>query len=459
MLHWTRFLDASLYRQFASRLLVAAATLVGSIGVGNVAVHAETWNELHGTRSIEADMIGMWNDNVILAMNGRRYTVPMMWFRSDSRIQAQKRWEEIKLARQSRVQELEGQASAAAAPAPDPIPEPPAAPLYQPPVTGTSCADFLKHIDDQIAAGHLLVIYDSLPPSYRTDVSEFVKLAATKIDPATWDSVTAFAHQLGDLVITRQNWLFSNPRIEAIPAEQSDSLEQRLLLVSGILRHGFNPETMQLSTIQSTDFRQWLENLDRAVAPYVAALMEQQSLSNVRNFGVESETADKAVVTMTQSGGDKKVTFVNVDGYWVPEAMAKSWADDMAARKSELEAAAEGSYLSQNLSVLAAMRAMLVPLATAQDANKFHGAMDTMIDASREQVASVASSLGMSLASNERGNRNGGGYGNDMYDMYDEDMYEEDMYDEDYGMDDELDMDNDAYNEQQRREQSQRPRR
>jgi hypothetical protein len=190
------------------------------------------------------------------------------------------------------------------------------------------------------------------------------------------------------------------------------------------------------------------------IAPYVAALMQDQAVSGTRNLNVESETADKAVVTISHSGGDKKVNFTNVDGYWVPEAMAKSWADDMAARTAELEDAPAGSYLAENLAGLAAMRAMLAPLAAAQDADKFHGAMETMIAGSREQVASVASSLGMSLASNQPGNRRG----DDMYD-YEQDMYDQDMYAEDYGMDDELDMDNDAGYDPRAREQSQRPRR
>ena len=246
-----------------SAILVRYASRGGCLSAGLIwfalalvpAAQAETWINLNGTKAIEADLVGLWNDNAILEISGKRYTVPMTWFRSDSRIQAQNLWEKIKQDRRTRAEEFRGQASAAGAPAPDPIPTPPSPPEYQPPIAGTSCQDFLRHLDSQLAAGHVLVIYDSLPPQYRRDVAELTQLAAAQINPTTWRSALGSLEQLGELLVTRQNWFFSNPRIEALEASQPAGLRERLLLVGGLLRQGFDPQRFDPDTVQSADFR------------------------------------------------------------------------------------------------------------------------------------------------------------------------------------------------------------
>lgn len=427
------------------RIVWFAAAIIAAGPLSTASVRAETWTDLRGTRSIEAEMVGLWNDHVILDMNGRRVSVPMLALRSDSRIQAQKLWEKIKQDRQQRIDEFQGQASAADAPAPDPIPVPPAPPNYQPPVSGVSCQAFLQHLDSQLAAGHLLVIYDSLPPGFRNDISGLVQLAATKVNPNAWQAAVRTVGQVGDLLVTHQNWFFSYPRIESL--DQPPGFRQRLLLIAGIMQQGFDPQQFDLSRIQSAEFRQWLADVDRAIAPYVAALIEQADAR--RQFSVQSETADSAVVKMTHAGVDKDVNFVNIEGYWVPKQMADSWANSIAAIRAEIEQAPAGGYLAEPLAALASLSAIVGPLASASDEREFHARTETMIQGSQDMIAAVASNWGIPLASNDPRNRRSG-YGYEGEDMYEEDMYAEDMYEE--GMDEDLYGEEEMYEEEMEEE-------
>ncbi len=437
-------------------MFLSLTTAIGTPVIGTPA-QAETWTNLRGTASVEARMIGMWNGNVVLEMDGsRRVTVPLDALRSESRIQAQELWQEIQRTRGSRVEELAAQASAAAAPAPNPIPKPAPAAPYQKPVANAKVADFLQNYDEQVAAGHyLLARFDVLPPSYRNDIDEIVKLAAAKIDPATWHSVITSLHELGDLVVTRQNWFFSSPRLADLPPEDLDLLQQKLLLVAGMLSDGFQPDAWQLDKFQSMDLGQWLAERDQAIAPYLAALMQQQDVSAARHFGVVSETADAAQVKMSQATIESNVKLAQVEGYWVPESVASTWAEDIASMKIELQ---KGTAIPQ-LSEVAMIQLMLQPLASASNERQFHETMETFIaglEPKLPDLISIAASAGMNMDFASANGRRRGGYGQD-------DMGYDEMMNMDMGMEEDMQMEEDMrmememqMEEGQRREQQQR---
>ena len=168
-------------------------------------VFAETWTSLRGSHSVDAKMVGMWGDSVILQLsNGRRVTVKLNDLRSESRIQARELAESLNSSRLDRINKLKGQATAAAAPAPDPLPVPPAAPEYVALQPNQSSNNFFAQFDQAIASGHVLAIYDSLPPSYRQDVNDIVKASAQRMDPATWYGLVGTIQRLGELIETRQ---------------------------------------------------------------------------------------------------------------------------------------------------------------------------------------------------------------------------------------------------------------
>lgn len=415
---------------------------------------AETWTDLQ-SRTIEAKLVGVWDGFVILDMDGRRVKFPFNELRSDSRIKAQERWEEMKNGRVSRVNELQGRAAAASAPAPNPLPKPPATAPYQPPLSGGNVSSFLQNLDQQLDAGHLLVIYDSLPPSYRNDINEYVQLAASKINPAAWQSAAMSFYQVGEILVMRQNWFFSNPRLDSV--SEVETLREKLVLVGGMLREGCQPTEITLQKLQTMEFGQWLAKRDAAVAPYVAEFV---SMGTPRTFRVVSETADKARVKISQAGQEKDENFVNIEGYWVHESLANSWKTEMDSLKQEANAAAPGTYMTAELAQLTALQALLFPLGSAGDEGQFHQAMNTTMDTVRPMVEPLFASLGSSaLASNNRrgGGPGGGapGYGDGYGDMMDEEMYEdEEMYGDEEMMDEEM-MDEEMYGdyEQQMRAQ------
>jgi hypothetical protein len=372
---------------------------------------AETWTDLRGTHSVDAKMIGIWDDNVILELrDGRRVSVRLDNLRGDSRIQAQQLATGLKSSRSSRVKELQGQAAAAAAPAPNPLPQPPPAPPYTAPQPNAQPVEFLTQLETAIKGGHIVAIFDALPPSYRNDVNEIVKLAAQKIDPNTWQTLVGTAHQLGDLIVTHQRWFLSSPRIEALPPDQHDKIEGEVLTFAGLLRDGLSPEAMQLDQLQTMDFGQWLAGRDQAIAPHLAQIFQQFGNGTSQQFTVESEQDGTAVVNIERNGVKARVTYTLVEGYWVPKTIADKWAESVESWKKELAETPAGSMLGNYALMLEPIAPMLEPLASATDAGRFHEEMEAILVPAETIATTLATMLGKNINLASRGGP-GGGYG------------------------------------------------
>lgn len=389
-------------------------------------------------------MVGMWADNVVLKMtDGRRVTIKLGDLKSESRIQAQALSKEISNSREGRVKELQGQANAAAAPAPNPLPQPAAAAAYVTPKQDAKVGDFLQQFDDAVTKGHIVAVFDSLPPSYRRDVNEIVKLGAQKINPNTWQTLVGTLQQLGEVIVTRQNWFLSSPRIENLPSEQYDRIAEQVLPFAGVLRDGLSPDAMQLEKLKSMEFGQWLAERDQAIAPHLAQWFNVNA-DSTREITVDSEKDGIATVSIVQGTESSKVLFTMVEGYWVPKTLADSWTQTVDSYKKQIAETADGGMLTMIGSMLEPIAAEIGPLMAATDASRFHASMESVLLPTETLANGIAAMLGtnMNLASRGRGGPGGNGddlgYGDDLYgdeDMGDE-MEDEDM---DAGMDEDMD--------------------
>ncbi|MGB0596028.1 MAG: SHD1 domain-containing protein [Rubripirellula sp.] len=402
-----------------NRLFTASAVFLFAITQAwSPKAAAETWTSLQGTHSVEARMIGLWDGKVLLQLaNGRRVSVPLMSLRSESRIQAEELSRKLKTSRAERIRELQGRAVAEASPAPDPLPQVPAAGNYVPPTPGANAAQFLEQFDDAVAAGHIQAIYDALPPNYRADIDSLVKLAAQRIKPTTWQAITGTAHQVGDLMVTRQNWFLSSPRMKSLDADQVEKVRGQVLALANVLRVGLSPEATQLDQMQAVPFSEWLKERDKEVAPYIAQLFKYDD-SLARAITVESEKNGIAQVSLTQDSQTSKVTYVSVDGYWVPKTLADQWPNLVEDWKNELSngAASMDTYAAL---IQAVAGPALQSLANAQNSGDFHAAMEPVFPIAETMISSVAAMMGQSsgLASSQgRGGNSGyqNGYEDEM---------------------------------------------
>jgi hypothetical protein len=380
-------------------------------------VAAESWTDLRGTRTIDARMVGMWGDNVMLELtNGRRVSVSLNSLRSDSRIQARRLSKELAKRRDVRIGELQQASIAAAAAAPDPLPIPDSAPAYQPPSKDVEVDAFLKQIDQAIEAGHLRALYDALPPSYRTDVDEVVRLAAAKVDPVDFDSIKDCLQKSGSTLVMNQNWLLSSPRIKALPESANAQVRGPLLSIAGLFHSETISDLLDLEKLKTQPFGQWLTEFDRASCDYLHEAFETSGKSISRTVTVESTQADVVRVKIASDLNESNLSFTKVDGYWVPMSMnPENWKRKIDDKKKEIEENGGKSLLEPWPGYASGLDAILEPLATARNSNDFHAAIESTVEFLTVNVPTWAGVLGIKLDFNSRDRRNYGPFDDEDY--------------------------------------------
>ena len=98
----------------------------GLIGELTDCTAAQRWTTLDGSRTVEAEFIGLWSNNVVLELPGpRRVSVNLDDLIAESRIQAGRLDEEQQRRRAETRQQILADAKEAAAPAPTPLPSHP----------------------------------------------------------------------------------------------------------------------------------------------------------------------------------------------------------------------------------------------------------------------------------------------------------------------------------------------
>lgn len=405
---------------------------------------AESWTSLNGGSTVEAKMIGMWADSIVLEMeDGRRITVSLSDLIAESRIQARDLAKVQAKNRSTVVDEYKAQAKEAAAPAPTPIPKPAPAPAYVQPKANAKVIEQLTLVDEQSRDGHMIASFDSLPPSYRKAISDLAKQGATKINADSWQQLVGSLHAIGDVIVTRQRWVFTHPRLETMTPATLEPIQDITLLVAGLFRDGLDPKAMDLQQLQTMPLRDWLMERDKAMSPYLAALNEYSHMS--QSYELVSEKDGVANIKVSVGEFSMTIPYTQVEGFWVPKEMADNWEQWMKDAQQRLDETPDGTLLTDPMVALipGMIQQVVGPLTAATDKKGFHAAMENVF----AQAAPMASLAGVDLSRRKRGSSSG--YSSE----YGED-YPESGYPEGYGEEDmDTDTDMEEY-ESQMREQS-----
>lgn len=340
-------------------LICAAVIATATIPIANV--NAETWTSLSGDRSIEAEMVGMWDNQVVLILpSGQRINVPINSFEASSRIQAGKIADRLQREREALTEEIKRIAAIEAAPAPEPIPSPENAPVYSPPSADMGPQEAFDAIAQQIRNGHFVVIYDALPPKYRSQIDELAQLTSNKLEPQGLADSLNQIHRLADLIVTRQNWIRTHHRLHD-PASDADDLtpigeafNKLVLPMAGLLRTALLADEVSLDRIRSEGFGRWLHERDEVIAPYLAMLMDSYSSPSMQ-WSLLKTKDDTAILekpipqtsernpSRSNSSQSRKIALTKVDGYWIPSAIAEGFDEWVQQRTEELQAVEDAS--------------------------------------------------------------------------------------------------------------------
>lgn len=399
-------------RQCWFALLTIGCWVANGFGASDLV--ADEWTSLDGSRTVDAEMIGLWDDQVLLLMSdGRRINVPMSSLIAESRIQAEKLAVALAGNRERLSNELRQVADAEAAAAPDPLPTPPptiAAVKVRP---NLSAREAMQLIQDQIMGGRFVVLYRALPPKMRSKVETCLDLWLRKSNPDENRSSAALTHRMAELIVTRQNWIASHPRIKAIGGDgvaATELFQDLVVPACQMIRDGLQPDVCDPQVIADADLQTWLNQREEIMAPFLAQIIDRYADPEPSRWEVDNGTDDTATLRLMppeQFDGGRRappprpVTLTKVVGYWIPERVAEEFVPNLdklidqlrtfddggmtSADQTQLLSAGGGGVAPSGFGavnpqfMMTAFDNFLAPLEAAQDAASFHQAADQVI--------------------------------------------------------------------------------
>lgn len=381
-----RFVDLKALK----RPLPAIFLLLASAATNPVSA-ADQWTNLHGTSTVTAEMLGMWNGRILLLLeNGRRVSVKKDDLEARSRIQADARFEELQQRLSERREEIKSIAEEASSPAPRNMPPGsasagsaiPNSPRYEPVPEGSDLRETLVGIRDQLLAGHVRVLYDTLPASHQKAVDDLFNAMLAKVDAQAVDAQRQTLHGIGEVIVSRQRWLFSHPRL----ALMNDSQQAEMLASAEFLRAMFSEDVMSIEAMRGRSFGETLAKVDEIIAPYLFASINDPTtgISSMQpNFEVAPGADGKMIakVVLPLIGPIYTQAFVNAEGRWAWGESATTLTESLQEATRSLEQAPDNSANIPELAKaeLAKFDQAVSALMNAQTRQEFHRTLDEIL--------------------------------------------------------------------------------
>jgi hypothetical protein len=212
-----------------------------------------------------------------------------------------------------------------------------------------------------LADGRLEVAWQALPPSYREEVDELVRLAASKMDEEVWNRSFGLVQKLTRLAREKREFFLEQPML-ASQGSSKKELEAGWDAVAGILDTLANSPLADLKQLEKLDVGEFLAGTGGEVMEQVAAAAslapnsdwtDQMSRLRRTEASVVSESGDTATVRIERPGVEPvEQAYTKVEGHWIPEELAKSWPAEMAKFREQIDQISSESMAQNKQSML-----------------------------------------------------------------------------------------------------------
>ncbi|MCU0234714.1 MAG: hypothetical protein MUE90_11880 [Thermoanaerobaculales bacterium] len=246
-----------------------------------------------------------------------------------------------------------------------------------------------KHLADHDPG----ILWEALPPSYRTDINDLTRAFAAAMDAELYDRSMALLRRAVEVLQEKQPIILRSQTVAGSGVDVA-ALERGM---TGALAAGHALLTSPVATLEGLGAIDWQKFLsttggqlmtlaDGAPAAGAEAPAEQP-LAMLRGLKVEtvSTTGDTAVLRLTSGDREpKEIKLTRVEGRWVPTEMAEQWPQKVAEAKAKLAELTPERFAElkpQALMGLAMAEGFVGQVAAIQTPEEFDAAVGPMIEA------------------------------------------------------------------------------
>lgn len=346
-------------------MLVLVGT-VALVATGTNSAFAETWSDSSGQFKVEAEFLGLKANKVYLKKeSGVVIAVPLDRLSAESQ----------QLARQL------------AAPAP---------------TAGDTPDGTVRAWMTGIEQGNLKVVWDSLPPSYQSDVNDLVHTFAENMDAQVWNAGAGIVKKGVRILKEKKQFILAHPGMQQVPVD-ADTISKNWDPIVDLLDTIVNSELTDLEKLKTLDVGVFLSGTGKTIVDKimaVASALEDEEFSLTDFPGVEVDASglagfQSAKVSLLNSDGDtatvriekedgevEDTQMVRVEGKWLPKEMVDEWATGIADAKTALTTEMAEQLKQGKQQVLAPMTMVgmvLDGILATQTQEEFNQAVDNIM--------------------------------------------------------------------------------
>jgi hypothetical protein len=235
--------------------------------------------------------------------------------------------------------------------------------------------------------GEGAILWQAMPSSYQSDVTEIVQLAGNKLDAEVYDKVFAVLGKTMSVADKQKEFIFNTNLAGPMAEENAEKLREAWPSVKSLI------STLTSSPISSTD---GLRSFDGEAffgetVSSVIADMETLAELNPETEDLPISAYKEAEVLLLEStettanlqvnlpgGNSEEQMFVKVEERWVPQEMSTDWPTSVADARTQLEAIDPEQIAQQKpqiMSVFAMLDGVLTQIEAAETQEQFDQAL------------------------------------------------------------------------------------
>ena len=248
----------------------------------------------------------------------------------------------------------------------------------------------MQYVLGGLADANGAVLWEAMPQSYRADVNAIAQLAGSKIDPDIYDKVFATISRIATVFDKQKEFIYSSVLVDG-KYDQAQVAQMRAAWpsVMNIVQALTNSSLSSAAKLQDFKGETFFANTMSTMLAQMDALSklqpdnEGQSLADFKKVEIEylEGTDTEAILKMSipgQVAGTEN--FIKVEGRWVPQEMADTWASQIVETRTKLEAIDPNQMLKQKpqiLSVFVMVDGVLTQIEAAETQEQFDQALQS----------------------------------------------------------------------------------
>lgn len=335
----------------------------------------ETWTDKTGKFKVEATFEGIEGENVLLRKDdGATVTVPLNRLSTQSRSQANRlarsrsntrtseqsgasREQRSTQSNQNRPSVRSNSTSRS-----EYVPQPLSENFKSPPVpelspsrtlaSSPSLQEAYEHARDEVLAGHLLVLWSSLPDDLKTlmddpDVCRAMVSSSEK-DLVAMQEFQSLLIKLVEVLIEKKKFILGSQFLKQLPPNVNSDLRKNYDSIAGLVHEIVHLQT-RFPDVQDVGVSQHLEYFLPRIGAHLTKVVGNLPPGMVDGFlsqiVVEQRDSNSGSISFptlepdaTNSSGSTVVEFVRYEGQWLPKEFVDGWEEKKHNAKESLMA-------------------------------------------------------------------------------------------------------------------------